>query len=131
LLSLNLNGKAQRKTANNVAGTDGATAFIRHSFYEGTFAESVRIAAILRVLVHETGKSKPLLRQAQPNGLDLPILEHAGEWSSEEVFFSFAVSARMGVRCDSSGRAIHGSDFINEKARCACIPAGRVRITKS
>jgi hypothetical protein len=31
-----------------------------HSFYEGTFAESVRIATILRVLVHETGKSKPL-----------------------------------------------------------------------
>jgi hypothetical protein len=67
-----------------------------HSFYEGTFAESVRIATILRVLVHETGKSKPLLRQVQPNGLDLPILEHAGEWLNEEVFFSFAVSARMG-----------------------------------
>src|SRR6266851_9097555 len=73
--------------------------FLRTSlraFYEGEFAESVRIATIIRVLVHESGKSKPLLKQARPNGLELPILEHVGEWRGEEEIFSFAVSVRMG-----------------------------------
>src|SRR6266851_4462835 len=73
--------------------------FLRTSlraFYEGEFAESVRIATIIRVLVHESGKSKPLLKQARPNGLELPILEHVGESRGEEEIFSFAVSVRMG-----------------------------------
>ncbi len=73
--------------------------FLRASlraFYAGNFAESTRIATILRVLVHESGRSKPLLKQAQPNGLELPILEHAGEWPGQEQIFSFAVSVRMG-----------------------------------
>ncbi|SRR5260370_5136300 len=74
-------------------------AFLRTSlraFYAGDLAESVRIATIIRVLVHETGMSKPLLKQAKPNGLELPILEHVGEWPGEEQIFSFAVSVRMG-----------------------------------
>jgi hypothetical protein len=73
--------------------------FLRASlraFYAGNFAESTRIATILRVLVHESGRSKPLLKQAQPNGLELPIIEHAGEWPGQEQIFSFAVSVRMG-----------------------------------
>ncbi len=73
--------------------------FLRTSlcaFYEGEFAESVRIATIIRVLVHETSRSKPLLRQAQPNGLDLPILNHASERPDEKAVFRFAVSARIG-----------------------------------
>lgn len=73
--------------------------FLRNSlgkFYEGEFAESVRIATIIRVLVHETGMSKPLLKQALPNGLDLPILDHAAERPGEKAFVRFAVSARMG-----------------------------------
>jgi hypothetical protein len=37
------------------------------------------------------------LKQAKPNGLDLPILEHAGEWPWQEQIFSFAVSVRMGA----------------------------------
>jgi hypothetical protein len=67
-----------------------------HAFYAGNFAESVRIATIMRVLVHESGRSKPLLKQAKLNGLELPILEHAGEWPSQEQIFSFAVGVRMG-----------------------------------
>ena len=67
-----------------------------HAFYAGDFAESVRIATTIRVLVHETGMSKPLLKQAKPNGHELPILEHVGEWPGEEPIFSFAVSVRMG-----------------------------------
>lgn len=73
--------------------------FLRTSlctFYDGKFAESVRIATIIRVLVHETGRSKPLLKQALPNGLDLPILDHAGEKPGEKAIFRFAVSVRMG-----------------------------------
>ncbi len=66
-------------------------------FYEGQFAESLRIATTIRILVHETGISKPLLKQARPDGLDLQILEHADEAKpGEEEVFSFAVSIRMG-----------------------------------
>jgi hypothetical protein len=74
--------------------------FLRTSlcaFYGGNFAESVRIATIIRTLVHESGRSKPLLKQAQPNGLDLPILDHVGEWPGEKAIFRFAVSVRMGA----------------------------------
>jgi hypothetical protein len=77
--------------------------FLRTSvraFYEGQFAESVRIATAIRVLVHETEKCKPLLKQARTNGLDLPILEHVGQHMGEhpddEEIFNFAVSVRMG-----------------------------------
>ena len=67
------------------------------AFYEGQFAESVRIATIVRVLVYESGMCKPLLTQARPDGLDLQILEHADEAKpDEEEIFSFAVSMRMG-----------------------------------
>jgi hypothetical protein len=69
-----------------------------HTFYDdGQFAESVRIATIIRVLVHETGKSKPLLKQAQPNGFDLAILDHASERPDDKAIFRFAVSARLGA----------------------------------
>lgn len=73
--------------------------FLRTSlcgFYAGDFAESVRIATVIRVLVHESGMSKPLLKQAKPNGLELPILEHVDEKDGPEALFSFAVSVRMG-----------------------------------
>jgi hypothetical protein len=73
--------------------------FLRTSlraFYAGNFAESVRIATIIRVLVHESPASKPLLNMAQPDGLDLPILDHAGEWPGADVILGFAVSVRLG-----------------------------------
>src|SRR6266478_10067419 len=73
--------------------------FLRTSlraFYAGDFAESVRIATVLRVLAHESGMSKPLLKQAKPNGLELPILEHVGERDGQDAIFSFAVTVRLG-----------------------------------
>jgi hypothetical protein len=74
--------------------------FLRTSlraFYEGQFAESVRIATIIRVLVYESGRSKPLLKQARPDGLDLQIKGHVGEAKhDEEEIFSFALGIRMG-----------------------------------
>src|SRR6266481_5878797 len=80
------------------------------AFYDGNFAESVRIATAIRVLVHESGRSKPLLTQAQPNGLDLPILEHVGEWPAQVEIFSFAVSIRLGCSpihlCPSRSRKL-------------------------
>ena len=75
--------------------------FLRSSlsaFYEGQFAESLRIAATIRVLVHETPRSKSLLQQMRTDGLDLQILEHAGdEESDEEEVLRFALSLRMGL----------------------------------
>src|SRR5258707_6741695 len=74
--------------------------FLRNSvraFYDGQFAESERIATAIRVLVHETQQCKPLLKQAQPNGLDLQIREHVDEAKpGAEEIFSFAVGVRMG-----------------------------------
>src|ERR1700688_3481916 len=74
--------------------------FLRTSllaFYAGQFAESVRIATIIRVLVYESARCKPLLTQVQPNGLDLQIKAHVGEAKPDgKEVFSFAVSMRMG-----------------------------------
>jgi hypothetical protein len=39
----------------------------------GDLAEALRIATTIRVMVHETGSSKPLLKQIVPNYLDLKI----------------------------------------------------------
>jgi len=88
-----------RRRENVVARLKEQMQFLRTSlraFYGGEFAESVRIASIIRTLVHETAINKPLLKQAQPNGLDLPILDHAGERPGEKAIFRFAVSARIG-----------------------------------
>lgn len=74
--------------------------FLRASverFYKGDFAESLRIAAIIRTLVHESGKSKPLLKQLRPDGLDLQIQEIAGEEKpSVDEIYRFVVSVRLG-----------------------------------
>ena len=73
--------------------------FLRSSlraFYEGRFAESLRIATTIRVLVHETGSSKALLVQAMPNGLELPIFDRAREKTEHEHILGFAVSVRLG-----------------------------------
>jgi len=44
-------------------------------FATGDLAEGVRIAIAVRVLVHETGNSKPLLKQLTSNYLELNILD--------------------------------------------------------
>jgi len=91
--------RKMRRAENVMARLKEQMEFLRTSlrgFYAGDFAESVRIATIIRVLVHESGKSKPLLKQAKPNGLELPILEHVGESDGQDAIFSFAVSVRMG-----------------------------------
>jgi hypothetical protein len=52
-----------RAKANILAKLREQMGFLRTSlgsFYEGNFAENARIATTIRVLVHETGNSKPL-----------------------------------------------------------------------
>lgn len=67
------------------------------SFYTGNFAESLRIATTIRILVHETGKSKPLLTQIRPNALDLQIPDHASDSrSEEEEIIRIAIGGRLG-----------------------------------
>jgi hypothetical protein len=44
-------------------------------FASGDLAEAVRIAVVVRILVHETGSQKPLLKQLTPNYLQLEILD--------------------------------------------------------
>lgn len=65
------------------------------AFYEGQFAESLRIATSIRILVHESRTSKPLLIMAQPNGLELPIREDVSHWNDETIL-GFAVGVRLG-----------------------------------
>ena len=64
-------------------------------FYAGSFAESVRIATTLRVLLHESSQSKSLIQRVRPNGLDLPIVDHVGEMPPGEEVFSFSVGIRV------------------------------------
>jgi len=86
-----------RAKANILAKLREQMGFLRTSlgsFYEGDFAGSVRIATTIRVLVHETGKSKPLLVHAMPSGLELPILDHA--WEKTDQILGFTVGVRLG-----------------------------------
>jgi hypothetical protein len=43
----------------------------------GDLAEAIRVATILRTLIHETGSSKPLLKYLNGNYLELAILDVA------------------------------------------------------
>ena len=45
------------------------------SFMEGHISEALRIATTLRVLVHETGSSTPLLKQLNPSYRQLTIVD--------------------------------------------------------
>ena len=89
-----------RRTENILARLKEQMEFLRTSlraFYAGDFAESVRIATVIRVLVHESGMSKPLLKQAKPNGLELPILEHVGEKHGQETLSEFCGKRENGT----------------------------------
>ena len=45
----------------------------------GDLTQALHVATIIRVLVHETGASKPLLKNIDPNYLELPILDRIME----------------------------------------------------
>ncbi|HKV03936.1 MAG TPA: hypothetical protein VJO53_02390 [Candidatus Acidoferrales bacterium] len=67
------------------------------AFYQGAFAQSLHVATTIRVLAHETGRNKPLLKQLRTDGLDLAIPEHADDAKpGQEEFLRFAVGLRLG-----------------------------------
>jgi hypothetical protein len=67
------------------------------AFYNGHFAEALRIATSIRVLVHETGGSKPLLKLIRPDGLTLQIPAYTeGARLGEDEVILFAVGIRLG-----------------------------------
>jgi hypothetical protein len=74
--------------------------FLRRSldaFYQGDFEEAVRIATTIRLLVHEKGGSKPLLKSVRPDGLDLPILDYSEQERPEgEPVLRIVVGIRPG-----------------------------------
>jgi hypothetical protein len=45
------------------------------AFNDGHGEEALRIATTIRVLVHETGHSRPLLKSVRPDYLEFPILD--------------------------------------------------------
>ena len=67
------------------------------AFYDGQFAEALRIATSIRVLVHETTNSKALLTQIRPDGLALEIPGYTeGARLGEDEVIRFAVGIRLG-----------------------------------
>lgn len=67
------------------------------AFYQGQFSESLRVATTLRILVHETGKSKALLPQLRSDGLELPILDSERELRpGDDEVFRYAIGIRVG-----------------------------------
>jgi hypothetical protein len=67
------------------------------AFYNGRFAEALRIATSIRVLVHESGSSKPLLKLIRPDGLTLQIPAYTeGARLGEDQVILFAVGIRLG-----------------------------------
>ncbi|MGH7750372.1 MAG: hypothetical protein ACREQ5_37205 [Candidatus Dormibacteria bacterium] len=66
-------------------------------YVNGELAEAVRISTAIRVLVHESGSSKPLLKQLQSNYLEIPIPDSkpANVDLRLSVFF-LGIGVRMG-----------------------------------
>lgn len=76
-------------------------------FTAGDLSEAVRIATIMRVLVHETGRCKPLLKEITPNYLELPILDHPpanrGQNPPAGMQGAVIMSVPIGVKISSDG----------------------------
>ena len=67
----------------------------------------MRIATIIRVLVHETGRCKPLLKEITPNYLELQILDHppanGGQHHQGGARGAVIMSVPIGVRICPDG----------------------------
>ena len=71
--------------------------FLRRSleaFYAGDLEEAVRVGVVLRTLVHDTPKSRALLRHIRGGYRELEILDV--EHPVGEVFLHLAVGMRIG-----------------------------------
>lgn len=66
------------------------------AFYAGDVAEAVQIATRIRLLVHETGMSKPLLKKLRHDYLQLCILDKKDERRpSDEIVFAIPISMML------------------------------------
>ena len=63
-----MRSETEREHSGQVERADGIPALVFTCIYAGNFAESARIATAIRALVHESGMSKPLLKQATAKG---------------------------------------------------------------
>ena len=76
---------------------------------EGDLAQALHVATTIRVLVHETGASKPLLKHLGPNYLELPILDKGVPPASDvppgkkAVVFWCPVSAQISAPAGTVG----------------------------
>jgi len=61
------------------------------AFYSGDIAEAVQIATRIRVLLHETRRSKALLKRLRHDYLQMPIWDK-NEVKSDEIVFSIPIS---------------------------------------
>lgn len=73
------------------------------AFNDGHSSEAVRIATTLRVLVHETAKSTPLLKLLSTGYLDVAILDRRPLANLDKTILYIGV----GVRMDLSKGTIH------------------------
>lgn len=72
----------------------------------GDLAEAIRVATVLRTLIHETGSSKPLLKYLSGNYLELPILDRAPpkqETSPDGVQGTVVLSIPIGFQIKPEG----------------------------
>lgn len=68
---------------------------------QGHDDEALRIATTIRVLVHETGSSKPLLKQLNSNYLQITILDIPPRDLSNTVVYvgvGFQLNSQTGIR---------------------------------
>lgn len=69
-------------------------------YKDGNEAEALRIATTIRVLLHETGSSNPLLKQIDPNYLNLTILDTPEIVPSKpggKILFLFGVGVSVSI----------------------------------
>lgn len=75
----------------------------------GDLIQALTVAAIIRTLVHEAGGSKPLLKNLDPNYLELPILDRIMEPPKDHgggvrsITFTCPISAKMSAPAGTVG----------------------------
>lgn len=64
-------------------------------FTQGHRSEALRIATTIRVLIHETAKSTPLLKLLTPRYLDLEILDIRPSYDPAKTIFYIGIGVRV------------------------------------
>lgn len=83
----------------------------------GDLAEALRIATCIRVLVHETAASKPLLKQLKPNYLDLEVLDRKPEPEEKlppGVYKAVVLSFPVRIKIQADGKVFLNPELDDE-----------------